>query len=260
MPVFRLARPWAAWLLAGFAAAAQAKMDPALERRLAGVYSNACGQRAQPEVKIWGDEMHVVVGGKDIAANRLRGSKTHPGASARDFVHTFTGDVRGADTLTFVFFHNADGLFALVEAGPKTAALIGPALGRKLRHCDPNRNALPGAPVPQRLGPPDMLKDAKFKAAYFKAIGPLSRERWLARLDGPAPEVKPIKALGGNYQLVSACKPHDCAENNVIVLWDAASGTLYGKVQQAGRSTLLGNPPSRGLPEIERIWKSEWRR
>lgn len=245
--------------LAAVAALAQAKMDPALERRLAGVYSNACGQRAQPEVKIWGDEMHVVVAGKDIVANRLRGSKSHPVASARDFVHAFTGDVRGTDTLTFVFFHNAEGLFALVEAGPKTAAVIGPALGRKLRHCDPNRNALPGAPVPQRLSPPDMLKDAKFKAAYFNALGPLAKERWLARLDGPAPAVKPIKALGGDYQLVSACKPRDCAENNLVVLWNSASGTLYGKVQQAGRSTLLGNPPSRGAPEIERIWKSEWR-
>jgi hypothetical protein len=250
----------AALLLAVFAFPAMAKMDPALEQRYAGVYGNACQDMRALRVRFWGDEMHVEAAGRDVVAHRVRGSKTHPGVSAPDFVHAFTGDVKGADTLTFVLFHNKEGLFARIEAGPKTAAMIGPALGQRLRHCDPNRNHLPGQAPPPPLGPTDLLKDAKFKAAYFSALGPLSRERWLAQLDGPAPEVKTIKALGADYQLVSVCKPHDCAQHNLVVLWSAATGTLYGKVYQAGRGTLLGRPPSRGVPEIERIWKGEWRK
>lgn len=254
-------RPLAVGCVAVVAALpAAAKMDPALEQRYAGVYSNACGNRAQPEAKIWGDEMHVIVAGKDVVANRVRGAKTHPGATAGDFVHAFTGDVKGGDTLSFVLFHNKDGLFARIEAGPKTAALIGAANGQRLRHCDPNRNLLPGQAPPRRLGPPDMLKDARFKEAYDRTLGPLARERWLARLDGPAPEVRTVKAAGLEWQLVAACKPHDCADHNITLLWLESTGALYGKLVQGGRATLLGKPPSRLLPDLERIWKAEWRK
>jgi hypothetical protein len=260
MRAHRTAHLPAALFLATFAVGAMAKMDPALEQRYAGVYGNACQDMRALRAKIWGDEMHVEAAGKDVVAHHVRGSKTHPGVTAADFVHAFSGDVKGADSLTFVLFHNKDGLFAQIDAEPKTAALIGAAAGQKLRHCDPNRNYLPGQAPPPPLGPTDLLKDAKFKAAYFSALGPLAKERWLARLDGPAPEVKMIKTPGAEYQLVSVCKPHDCANNNLVVLWNAAAGALYGKLHQGARSTQLGNPPPQLVPEIERIWKSEWRR
>jgi hypothetical protein len=247
-------------MLATFVVAATAKMDPALEQRYAGVYGNACQDMQALRAKIWGDEMHVESAGKDVVANRVRGSKTHSGVADADFVHAFSGDVRGADTLTFVLFHNKDGLFARIEAGPKTAALIGPAVGQKLRHCDPNRNHLPGKAPPAPLGPTDLLRDTKFRSAYFSALGPLAKERWLARLDGPAPEVKLVRVLDVEFQLVSVCKPHDCADNNLVVLWNAPAGTLYGQLLQRARSTLLGKPPPQFVPEIARIWKSEWRR
>lgn len=65
--------------------------------------------------------------------------------------------------------------------------MLGPGLqGQKLRHCDPNRNALPGTQMAQQIGPADLLQDPKFKGPYLKALGPLARERWLATLTGPA--------------------------------------------------------------------------
>ena len=131
--------------------------------------------------------------------------------------------------------------------------------GQKLRHCDPNRNALPGAPAPKSLAPSDLLRDPNFKPAYLQALGALAREPWLATLSGPAPEVRVVRVAGADMQLAAACKPRDCGENNTVLLYDAARPAVYGKVYQAGRTTLIGNPPPPLAAELETLWKQEWR-
>jgi len=171
--------------------------------------------------------------------------------------------VRGSDELNFLLYHNPSGLFAVVDAGPKVAAAVGKSVvGQKVRHCDPNRNALPGAAAAtaQAIGPAQMLADAKFKMPYFKALGPLSKERWLARLDGPAPAVKTVTVGGATYALLSVCKPHDCAANNMVALYSADRQVVFGKVFQRGRATLIGAPPALIAAELEKLWRSEWRR
>jgi len=35
---------------------------------------------------------------------------------------------------------------------------------------------------------------------------------------------------GTEYLLASACKDHDCADNNTVLLYSAAQGVVYGKV------------------------------
>lgn len=108
------------------------------------------------------------------------------------------------------------------------------------------------------LGASGLLYDPKAKAAYYKALGPLSKEPWLAKLDGPSPQNKALKVAGGDYVLVSVCKNHDCSDNNVVLLY-AAPDTVYGKVVQRGKSTLIGAPPPAVATELEKLWKSEWR-
>ena len=239
-----------------------AKMTPAEDQVYAGVYSNACSDRSQPMVRLYGDVMSVEQGGKVVTGKPFRASKTHLGATPpADFKVAYIGEVKGDDGLVFVLFHNANGLFVLLEGGAKSLATLGPGLqGQKLRHCDPNRNALPGAVVAQPIGPPDLLRDPKFKGPYLKALGPLSREHWLTSLSGPAPEVQKLQLAGNEYQLASACKPHDCAEHNTVLLYGAAQGVVYGKVYQAGRSTLIGNPPPPLAGEIDKLWAQQWRR
>ena len=39
-------------------------------------------------------------------------------------------------------------------------------------------------------------------------------------------------------QLASVCKPHDCADHNTVLRYDAIAGAVYAKVVQAGRSAL----------------------
>ena len=45
----------------------------------------------------------------------------------------------------------------------------------------------------------------------------------------------------------------------VVLLYDAAGGAVYGKVYQAGRTTLLGNPPPPLADELDKLWRQEWR-
>jgi hypothetical protein len=247
---------------AACAPAAQAKVDLALERQIAGVYSNACADRAALEVKFYDDVMMVGRGGKTVTANKIRAHKNHPAASsAPDFKTVIAGDVRGGDGLVFVLYHNAGGLFAVIEGGAKSLAPLGPGVqGQRLRHCDPNRNALPGAPAPAGpAGPGDLLKDAAFKSAYMKALGPLASEPWLTRMDGPAPENRKVTIGGVEYTLAAVCKAHDCADHNMVVLYQAAQKTVVGQVQQKGRKTLLGNPAPALAKEIDKLWMKAFR-
>jgi hypothetical protein len=239
-----------------------ARVDAALERQVGGVYSNACGDRTQPMVRLYGDTMAVERSGKTVAARRFRALQKSPvSPPPADFKVALEGEVAGGDGLVFVLTHNAQGLYLTLVGGAKSLAALGPdVLGQRLRHCDPNRNALPGASVATGpAGPNTLLADPKFKALYLKALGPLARERWLARLDGPAPPTRTVKVVGRDYTLAAACKPHDCADNNVVVLYHEGEGVVYAQVHQRGQSVTLGGPPSLVALELGRLWKAEWR-
>ncbi len=241
---------------------AQATLDTATERRYGGVYSNACADPAALRVKFFGDVMTVERAGRSVVAHRVRVHRGgRDGDAAADFQGVVTGDVRGGDGLAFALHHNAQGLFATIEGGAKSLAALGPGVqGERLRHCDPNRNALPGAaPAPAVQSPTDLLRDARFRTAYARALGPLSRERWLSRMDGPAPPLRTITIGGTEYTVVAVCKPHDCAEHNMVVLYAPQQAVVYGLVQQQGRKQSLGSPPAALAPEIEKLWMTEWR-
>ena len=109
------------------------------------------------------------------------------------------------------------------------------------------------------LGAGGVMLDPKVKSAYYKALGRLSKEPWLAKLDGPSPQNKRIEVAGADYVLISACKNHDCAENNTVLLYSRSQDVVYGKVYQQGKSTLIGSPPLAVATELERLWKMEWR-
>jgi len=108
------------------------------------------------------------------------------------------------------------------------------------------------------LGASGLLYDPKAKAAYMKALGPLAKEAWLAKLDGPSPQNRPVKVAGTDFVLVAACKNRDCEQNNTVLLWSAPD-VIYGKVYQRGKSTLIGSPPPAVASELEKLWNTEWR-
>ena len=104
-----------------------------------------------------------------------------------------------------------------------------------------------------------LLYDPKAKAMYHKALGPLAGEPWLAKLDGPSPQNRPVKVAGADYVLLSACKNHDCEQNNVVLLWSGVQGVVYGKVHRKGKTAFIGSPPAALEAELDKLWKTEWR-
>lgn len=252
---------WLPCALSLLVAPTLAGVAPAEERLYGGVYSNACSDSHALRVRLFGDTMSVEQAGQVVAAKPFKSSTRVPsGTPPPAFKLAYVGDVKGGDGLVFVLVHDAGGLFVRLDGGAKSLAALGPGVqGQKLRHCDPNRNALPGAPAPKWLAPSDLLRDPKFKKAYLQALGALAREPWLATLSGPAPEVRAVRAAGIDMQLAAACKPRDCGENNTVLLYDAARPAVYGKVYQAGRTTLVGDPPPPLAAELDRLWQQEWR-
>lgn len=240
---------------------AWAKVTPAEEGVYGGVYSADCHNIDALRVRLYGDVMTVERSGKAVSAKPFKSSKTVPsGVAPPAFRIAYVGQVKGGDGLVLVMTHDASGLFVTLEGGAQSLAALGPDVaGQKLRHCDPHRNALPGAPAPQWMAPGDLLRDARFKGAFGRVLGPLSGEKWLATLSGPAPEVRTVRVAGTAMQLAAICKPRDCGENNAVLLYDAAGGAVYGKVYQAGRTTLLGNPPPPLAAELDKLWRQEWR-
>lgn len=250
-------------LLAALALPAGAALDPAFERQVGGVFSNACGDRSQVMIRLYGDVLDVERGGIAVKANRVKAStQPPPGAPVADFKAVVRAEVKGGDGIVLVLTHDARGLFARIDGGAKSLAPLGAGVvGQRLRHCDPNRNALPGAPAPAGpQGPPDLLKDARFRAAYMQALGPLAREPWIARLDGPAPPLRTVSIGGVEYTLAAACKTHDCYDHSLVLLWQVRQGQLLGLVQQRGRNTLLGAPPPATARELEKLWAAEFRK
>ena len=104
-----------------------------------------------------------------------------------------------------------------------------------------------------------LLYNPQAKAAYYKALGPLVKEPWLAKLDGPSREFRPIKVAGTDYMLGSTCKNHDCHDHTVVLLWSGVQDVVYGKVVQKGKSTLIGSPPPAVAAELDKLWTLEFR-
>jgi hypothetical protein len=241
---------------------AQGKIDAKLMQRYGGVLAPDCSNYMLPQLKYLGDSLVVQDAGKAVLTGRnVKAVPRYFGATPPpDFETALTSEVAGGEALVFVLYRNASGVFAAVEGGPKVMAALPPAFkGKRVRHCDPNRNVLPGTAPPVQIGPGVLLKDAKFKRPYVQALGPLAKEPWLMELDGPAQPVETVQVAGNEYQLVSVCKNHDCFDNSMVLLYAAASQTVYGKVFQRGRSTLVGAPPAPVAAELERLWKATYR-
>lgn len=104
----------------------------------------------------------------------------------------------------------------------------------------------------------DLLRDAKFKAAYLGALGPRAKEKWLATMSNSA-LVRKVSVAGEDYQVATPCKPHDCADNNLMLLYSPARGVVYGWLHERGRPTPIGNPSPAMNAELERMWNKEFR-
>ena len=250
-----------------FPAHSQGTLDADTLKQYGGTYSSDCSNPAAPRGTVFADALVVLEGDKRIAGGNVQAAYSYFGQSPPPYYEVaLLSEVRGSGQLMFIVYRDKSGQYMKLDGDAKVLAALGKALAaHKYRHCNPSRrvNAAPPAGAPQSAPEGDaglLLLDPKFKSAYYKALGPMVKESWLAKFDGPSPATRKVKVAGREYVLASSCKNHDCADNNIVLLYSVAGGAVHGKIFTRGKSILIGSPPPAVAAELERIWVSEWRR
>jgi hypothetical protein len=260
-----------AWLGAGAPVEAQPGLDREALKLYGGTYSADCGNAAATRLRVLANALTVEQGDKRLTGNDVQAAHSFFGQSAPpNYLVALLSEVRGGSQMLFIVFRDGRGQYITPDGDQRVQAALGKTLlTRKFYQCAGDRQAATPAPavapVPattsstEPSGPPDLLKDSMFKSAYFKALGAKAKEPWLTKLDGPAPLIKKVRVAGTEYLLASVCKPHDCADNNTVLLYSAQNGAVYGKVLDRRRASLIGDPPAAVAAELDRLWAAEWR-
>jgi hypothetical protein len=84
-------------------------------------------------------------------------------------------------------------------------------------------------------------------ALWLRQIAPsLRRMRWISHFDGVTVPLAAIDFAGRPLAWGMSCKPHDCGDNQVRVLFDPAGGRIVGHLRLAGRADRwIGAPTPR---------------
>jgi len=267
-------RKWIISVAAGSLAAsapvwAQSGLDAETLKLYGGTYSADCSSAAAPRLRVAADTLFVERGNKRLTGRNVQASYSFFGQSPPpDYQVALMSDVRPGVQMLFIIYRDKSGQYITLDGDAKVQTALGrDLLGRKYRSCNPAPNEAQRPPAPAAtkapadaiIGPPELLQDSKFKLLYYKALGPKVKEPWLAEIDGPAPPVKKITVAGTEYLFASACKNHDCGDNNTVLLYSPAQGVVYGKIVQQRRASLIGGPPPAIRAELDRLWAAQWR-
>lgn len=264
----------AGWLATGLAGAgpavAQDRLPADLLRRIGGVYATDCANPAAPRLGVLADALVVEQNGQRMMGRKVQAAYSYFGNSPpSNYDVALMSEVRSGPgmELLFIVFKDRRGQYIKLEAGNKVAAALGKNLSdASYRHCESAAAAPPAAagqtPAPASRAPEspsDLLRDKAFAQAFRAAIGNLASERWIARLDGPAPPLRSVTQDGVSQQVVSVCKPHDCHDSNLVLLYRADSAQVQGKILRAGRPAWVGAPSAARQAVLEQLWREEWR-
>lgn len=241
-----------------------------------GTYSTACGNAAAPRA-IAGETLKIEYGNKRMTGENLMAAASYFGPeSPPNYQTALLGEVRGSNGARLILVINRDkgGLYVeLMGDDPRVENALKAVLGvtqfkAKFRDCNAASRTWMNTPAPSaaQAAPPadsvqnwDYVGDRKFKQLYRKALGPKTKTPWIARLDGPSSGAKEVSVAGITYWQVAVCKPHDCADNKLILIYDHNAKTVYGLINEHGNQTLFGRPSTTMKAELERLWETEWR-
>ncbi len=273
-------------------APAHAALDKDTLESFGGTYLADCANPRGPRVVLEADAIVVIDGAKRVSSPHIEGAAAWYGNDSPPEYRTTILARKGEDPgLVFAIHEDSEGYYGKLDNDFTDLKGIRPeVLAMTFRLCKapaapapastpaPAAKPAPGAtatttkvtaigasaavatPEPDSSGgAAAMMKEKNFRTAYSKTMGPRMRERWIAVLDGPAPPNRTVTLAGQEFVQVAACKAHDCAENNLLVLWSAPKKRMYGLVRQAGVNALLGAPPTDLTPEVTRLWQETWR-
>lgn len=244
------------------------------QREYAGTYSTDCANPGAPRARAEPHALMVEVGRQRMTGNNVQiafslfGQQLEP---AGQQTIALMSQVHGLD-LSFYVRRDVRGQSITLQGDPKVMAALGKGLASQtFRDCDLARSERAAAQMQADLKQaradtaaanraaqqPDAVR---FKTALRRALGAKAREPWLLESIGhPVADTPSVRIAGVAYQELAGCKPHDCGDNNVLVLYEPASGAVYGKLLSKAAPSLFGAPPPSLATEIERRWRAQWR-
>lgn len=251
-----------------------AAWDAAQFAQHGGTYASACQDPSALRLRI--ETQHVVAerGGRRIVARITDSAFSYFGRSAPPAFQTaLLTDQTGGRELVFLVMRDLSGRYLQIHADARTLAELGlrPNDRSVFRDCDTARRSSDGAIEraeqaqaardAQAAAAAHAMADPAWAAAYRRTFGPHLAQPWLARLDGPAAPPRMVRIAGQDYRLHAACKPHDCADNNMVFLYAADTGQAHALLFEGGRrQRLLGAPPPAVATALQQLWRSTWRR
>jgi hypothetical protein len=256
-------------LLFAVPVSAKAGLDAATLKAYGGTYMADCANPASPKATIFADSLVFLHGSRRVAAGNVEPQFSFFGNSApENYRVALVGEVPNAGQMFWFVHEDESGYYLMLDGDTKVVAAIGKTLvWKKFRRCDgASARAAPKPPATPKktyaltdLSASGILLDPKAKAAFYKALGPLRGESWLADLDGPSSENVNVKIAGKEYVRAYCCKNHDCYDYNTVLLYSADQNLVYGKVYQRGKSTLIGAPPPAIAKDLDRLWRELFR-
>ena len=267
----------ALFALAAVAMPAGAALDDHTHEAMGGTYAVDCARADGPRVVVDKDAITVLDGAKSKVAKNIETAASwygDGGNANEQYRVALLSRVDDDPDLVFAIYEDEKGYYGLLDnvldgIRPEVAKMkfrqckaTAPAKGaRELKaKADPvgpaaSETKVTPAPTETTAA---LRADKNFRAAYSKAMGPNMRERWIAVLDGPARPSRIVSFDGVDYAMLASCKDHDCADNNLVVLWSAPKKTLYGLLRRTGENEFVGSPPVAVAEELTKLWQEAW--
>lgn len=241
----------------------QAHFKPDVMRNYGGLYASNCSNPDAPRLRVLHDALVVEQGDKRVVGHKVRAAFSYFGPSAPpSFKIALLSQVRSGSAMDFMVFQDKTGTSIHLQADASLQAALGRSLlSPRYHRCDdtPAPSAATGTTHNEPMSDAEkILLNPAFKATFLRVIGPLAREAWLAKLNGPRPPARHIRVAGMDYLLLAVCKPHDCADFNAVLLYAEDRYRLFGKVYQQGRTGYLGEPPPDIADALDTLWANQW--
>lgn len=254
------------------AVAQAADWDEVQWQAYGGEYAVDCADASSIHLQVGRESLVLQRGSRRVERRDIDSALTFFGQSPPpEFQIALMGQSPGPEFVA-VIFRDRNGRYATLDLEPAVSAELGvhPDPDTRYSDCDAGRRKRDGAAFlrQQRLDAEaeraaaraSPLADARFRRAYRLALGARVSQRWLDRMDGPMPAVESIELAGTRYKKYALCKPHDCYDHSIVVLYDAVAGKAYAALFEAGEELVILNSPSPALAlELSKLWCKEWR-
>jgi len=110
-----------------------------------------------------------------------------------------------------------------------------------------------------KVYPWQLLHDPKFKQEYMKVTDGLRNLKWIREIDATAPQNRIVNINGKDYVYIEFCKPHNCADEMVFMLYDPENNKIIGSyitnVNGKYVEVPLGRPTAEELKHLHKLMK-----